>query len=110
MVRVGREMLGQMLADRGDGAHEAVAGLARADMLGEVARRSSATSPSGTFCVDGGVGQDLGEALGDGDEDQHAGAPDGGVQVLRQELLDRAAMGALACLTERGTSASRSGP
>ena len=35
-VGVGREMPSKVLADRGDGVHEAVAGLALADGVGEV--------------------------------------------------------------------------
>ena len=44
------------------------------------------------MAVDLGIGDDFGIALGDGHEDQHAGAARRRVQVLRQKLLQRAPM------------------
>ena len=40
------------------------------------------------FAVDAFVSDHLGVVLGEGDVDHHAGAALGGVQALRQELLD----------------------
>ena len=45
----------------------------------------------GHLRVDALVGDDLRMVLGHGDEQQHPGAPRGGVQVLHEELLDGAA-------------------
>ena len=47
-----------------------------------------------TFVVDAVVGDHLGVALGVGHIDEHAGTPLCGVEVLHEELLDGALMGA----------------
>src|SRR6188508_1770860 len=44
------------------------------------------------FAIDALIGDHLGVAFGERDIDEHAGAAFGGVQVLRQELLDGALM------------------
>ena len=90
-----REMPGQMLPDLLDRADEPIAGLTPADMVSQLVD----DPPPGALrhlLMDRRIGQDLGEALGHGHEDQHARAARHGVQVLRQELLDRATMRALA--------------
>ena len=91
----GRKMLGENFAaglDRGDeplhalpspemrdeGAHHAIPGFLR------------------HLLVDAVVGDHLGVMLGEGYVDQHPGAAFGGVQVLREELLNRLLVGSRA--------------
>ena len=84
-----REMLGQDLAAGMDGGNEAVRPRPAPQMMGELGN-DLCPHLRRHLLVDAVIGDHLGEALGEGHIDQHAGAAPGGVQVLHQELLDGA--------------------
>src|SRR4029453_4082654 len=86
-----RKMLGEDLAAHLDGLDETLGARAAREMTGQL--RDHVLPYRGLhFAIDALIGDHLGVMLGERDIDEHAGAAFGGVQVLRQELLDGALM------------------
>jgi hypothetical protein len=88
-----REMLREDLAAHLGGYDEALRARAAREMAGELGDHLL-PHRGPHLAVDAVIGDDLGEALGERDIDEHAGAPFGGVEALRQELLDGPLVGA----------------